>query len=125
MRLATALAAALVCAGCGTTSSNITVGTGNFTVDPVRQRTALLAVKETPTIPEGGVEVARVDASRCHQSRSQVAPTQADVIADLKIAAYAKGANGIAAVTLTKGYNAGLDCLSVLTGAAVAYTLKN
>ena len=67
--------------------------------------------------------VNEVSAGRCHRSFVEEAPTEAAVLTDLKIAAYAQGADGITAVKISKESGLNRNCWYVLGGTAQAFTL--
>ena len=60
----------------------------------------------------------------CHRSFVEEAPNEAAVLTDLKIAAYAQGADGITAVKISKESGLNRNCWYVLGGTAQAFTLR-
>lgn len=112
-------------AGCGMHSANLRVGTQQSLASLADQRAAQLTVAIYPSVPEGGVVVGPVDAARCHRFSNQSPPTDADVTSDLKIAAYAKGANGLTDVRITKKSGLTSDCWHILNGTATAITVPS
>lgn len=120
-RVLACLAASLALSACATHSSNLRVGNESSLASLADQREAMRAVQEYPTIPEGAEAVGTVDAGRCHRSFVQSAPTRDNVVADLKIAAYAKGADGIANVVIEKKSGLSDNCWYVLNGTATAF----
>jgi uncharacterized protein YbjQ (UPF0145 family) len=87
------------------------------------QRDAMRSVREYPTLPAGAETIGTVDAGRCHRSFVQSAPTRENVVSDLKVAAYAKGADGIANIVIEKKSGLSDNCWYVLNGSAVAFRL--
>jgi hypothetical protein len=87
------------------------------------QREAMRAVQETPALPADAETIGTVDAGRCHRSFVTSAPTRENVVADLKVAAYAKGADGITDVVVEKKSGFSDNCWYVLNGTAVAFRL--
>ena len=67
--------------------------------------------------------VGTVTASRCHRNMLDKPPSEADVTADLMVAAYAKGADGITEVKMETSVGGALlkNCWHTLVGTAVAY----
>lgn len=123
----TALLLAFVAAtqmGCATSSSNMRIGTDTSYMSLRDQREAQTLVKEYREMPSGATKAGTVDASRCHRNSLQGAPSEADVLIDLKAAAYARGADGITDVKITTGSGLLLNCWSILTGTATALTVK-
>lgn len=117
------LAAALALTGCVTHSSNLRVGNEASLTSLADQRDAMRSVREYPSLPAGAETIGAVDAGRCHRSFVQSAPTRENVVADLKIAAYAKGADGIANIVIEKKSGLSDNCWYVLNGSAVAFRL--
>lgn len=115
------LSAALT--GCATHSSNLRVGNESSLTSLSDQRDAMRSVREYETVPLGAVVIGTVDAGRCHRSFVQSAPTRENVVDDLKVAAYAKGADGIAAITVEKKSGLSDNCWYVLNGTAKAFRL--
>jgi len=113
-------AALLTLSGCASNSSNMRVGNDMSYVSLKDQREAALTVTELQLMPEGAASLGTVTASRCHRNTMQAPPTVADVLADLKVAAYAKGADGITGVKVTEGTGLLLNCWTILGGEAIA-----
>ena len=118
----TMLASLAALAGC-THSSNLRVGNEAALSSLKDQREAMRAVQEYPAPPAEAETIGKVDAGRCHRSFVQEAPTRENVLADLKIAAYAKGADGITNVVIEKKSGLSDNCWYVLNGTAVAFRL--
>lgn len=110
--------------GCASQSSNMAVGTDMTYVSLKDQREAVMTVKDYPEIPAGATVVGKVDASRCHRNALHTAPTSAEVLIDLKIAAYARGADGISQVAIEPGSGLLQNCWSILSGTATAFQIK-
>jgi hypothetical protein len=87
-------------AGCATYSSNMVVGNDMKNVSLSDQRAASLTVKTYDTVPFNATVISRVDAGRCHRSFVESAPKTDILLIDLKLAAYALGANGIANISI-------------------------
>jgi len=109
--------------GCGTTSSNYSVGTQQSYTSLADQRAAS-QLSVVSTLPADGRRIGTVDAARCHRDFTQTAPKEEDVIADLKTAAYARGADGIAEVQISKASGLAQNCWYMLNGKAIAYAKK-
>ena len=114
--------AALFLAGCSTYSSNMRVGNDMSYASLADQRAAAVGVQVLDTAPAGSRSLGKVDAGRCHRSFVETSPAEEGVILDLKIAAFARGAD---AITVTVDKQSGLtkNCWYVLDGAAEAIAL--
>lgn len=110
--------------GCATHSSNLRVGNESSLTSLSDQRDAMRAVKEFPTLPSGAETIGTVDVGRCHRSFVTSAPTRENVVADLQVAAYAKGADGITNIVIEKKSGLSDNCWYVLNGTAVAFRLR-
>ena len=118
----------LICgliAGCSSYSSNLQVGNDQSYTSLKDQREAVRTVKAYESLPSGAEMLDVVSAGRCHRSFVEEAPTEAAVLMDLKIAAYAKGADGITDVSISKDSGLNRNCWYVLGGTAKAFTLGN
>jgi hypothetical protein len=111
--------------GCSSYSSNLQVGNDQSYASPKDQREAVRTVKVYQELPVGAEVIKTVSAGRCHRSFVEEAPTEAAVLTDLKIAAYAQGADGINAVSITKDSGLPRNCWYVLGGTAKAFTMSN
>lgn len=120
---AIACVSVIALSGCATHSSNLRVGNESSLTSLSDQRDAMRAVTEFPAMPSGAETIGTVDAGRCHRSFVTSAPTRENVIADLKVAAYAKGADGITSVVIEKKSGLSDNCWYVLNGTAVAFRL--
>lgn len=118
------IAAALALAGCATNSANMRVGTDMSYVSLKDQREASQAVQVAQQAPQGAVMLGQVDAARCHRNTLHSEPTEAEIVLDLKVAAYARGADGITAVNVTKTSGLMQNCWTILNGTAQAFQLK-
>lgn len=116
------VSSAVLLSGCSSFSSNFQVGNDLSYASLKDQREAMKSVKVYDAMPEGSESIGEVSASRCHRSFAEDAPTETTVLSDLKIAAYAKGADGISAVRITKASGLSRNCWYVLTGAAQAFS---
>jgi hypothetical protein len=88
------------------------------------QREAALAVKEYQGVPANAASIGSVDASRCHRNTLQAQPSEAEIKADLKVAAYARGADGIADVKITQGSGLLQNCWLIINGSATAFSIQ-
>lgn len=109
---------------CGMHSSNIRMGNEQSLMSLKDQHDAAISVREYVSTPAGARVIGRVDAARCHRYSNQSPPTEASVLADLKDAAYAKGANGITDVAIVKKSGITLDCWHILDGTATAIAVS-
>lgn len=115
------LLAVAVLAGCGSPSTNMRIGGVQSYESLKAQREAALSVVEVPAVPEGATAVAPVDASRCHRYQGDIEPTQEQLIEDLKAAAYARGADGIAAVQITRESGILRNCWHIITARGMMF----
>lgn len=69
-------------------------------------------------MPDGAVVLGKVDAGRCHKSFVETSPDENLVKIDLKVAAYAKGADGITDIKITKESGLTKNCWYILDGEA-------
>jgi hypothetical protein len=88
------------------------------------QRAASQTVAKADAVPQGASIVGAVDASRCHRFQGDIEPTDELVLGDLKAAAYARGADGVAAVSIVREIGLTRNCWYILTGRATAYRTK-
>lgn len=116
--LATALA------GCASNSANMRVGTDMTYASLKEQREASQTVQVLANAPAGAVQLGKVDAARCHRNTLQAEPTEAELLLDLKVAAYARGADGITSVQVTKSSGLMQNCWSIINGTAQAFQIK-
>lgn len=110
--------------GCATNSSNMRVGTDQSYVSLKDQREAITTVQEYSSLPVGARIIGSVDASRCHRNALQTEPTKDEVLIDLKVAAFAKGADGIMNVKIESVSGLMQNCWRILTGKAETIQLK-
>lgn len=110
--------------GCSSFSSNMQVGNDQSYLSLKDQREAVRTVKVYDTEPSGVESLGEVSASRCHRSFVEGAPEEATVINDLRVAAYAQGADGITDVKVSKESALSRNCWYVLSGTAKAFTLQ-
>ncbi len=117
------LLVSVLAAGCSSFSSNMQVGNEQSYLSLKDQREAVRAVRQYAVLPSGAEVLTEVSASRCHRSFVEDAPEEATLLNDLKIAAYAQGADGITAVQVTKESALSRNCWYVLNGTAKAFAL--
>lgn len=108
-------------AGCATRSANMAIGSDQSYASLADQRAASIAIVQSAQVPQGATVIGRIDASRCHRRFDETPPTDEMVIADLKVSAYAKGADGIADVQIERQSALLKNCWFAVNGAAVAY----
>lgn len=114
---------AILLTGCSSYSSNMQVGNDQSYASLKDQREAMKVVKVLDAAPSGAEALGAVSAARCHRSFVEEAPTEENVLTDLKIAAYAKGADGLTDVRISKESGLSRNCWYVLTGTAQAFML--
>lgn len=120
MRLPWLCVGGLLLSACGMHSSNLRVGNEQSMISLRDQHEAALTVTKYDAMPGGAQVIGPVDAARCHRLSNETAPTDDMVLADLKNAAYAKGANGITAVVIVKKSGLSSNCWHILDGRATA-----
>lgn len=114
---------AIVLAGCSGLSSNFRVGNDQSYASLADQREAIKHVQEYAVAPPGAKSLGEVDAGRCHRIQGAVEPSEAIVKTDLKVTAYAQGADGISDITFTKQAALTLNCWYIITGKAMMLSL--
>lgn len=110
--------------GCANQAANMHVGSDMTYISLKDQREAVMVVKEYKEIPEGAVSIGEVLAARCHRNTLDAPPKDSDVVIDLKVVAYAKGADGITAISIEKESGLLKNCWAIYNGKAMAFTLK-
>lgn len=116
-------AALLGGSGCATYSSNVRVGNDMSYVSLGDQRTASRTIQVLESAPAGATDLGEIDAGRCHRSFVETAPAEQAVMLDLKIAAYALGADAITGVKLEKQSALTKNCWYMFDGKARALRL--
>lgn len=122
-----ALLALIACTffyGCASNSANMRVGTDMTYLSLKDQREASLSVREYDALPPGAQNLGTVDASRCHRNTLQAQPTDAELKLDLKVAAYARGADGITNIKIQSSSGLLQNCWSIINGTATALTVR-
>lgn len=109
--------------GCASQSGNIMRGTEAYGYSLSEQREALRVVSVSQNLPEEATAIGSVDASRCHRNTLESEPTEEMIRNDLRIFAYAKGADGICGITINKESGLLKNCWYILTGKATMYRL--
>ena len=97
------------------------VGTSQSYLSIGEQREALRAVREEAALPQGVKGLGSVDAQRCHRNSNDIEPTDDLVTIDLRVAAFARGADGIAQVKTEKQSGLIKNCWYVLTAVATMF----
>lgn len=115
---------AVALAGCAGHSSNLRVGNDQTYASLTDQREAIKNVAEYQDTPSGAKILGAVDAGRCHRLQGSIEPSEELVKADLKVTAYARGADGISHITFKKEPALTLNCWYILTGEAMMFSLK-
>ena len=87
-----------------------------------REASRTITVYQTP--PEGYKVIGTIDAGRCHRSFVETSPAEQTVLLDLKLAAYALGADAISNVIIEKQSALTKNCWYMLDGKATALKLK-
>ena len=122
---AAALLAAVALSGCSTYSSNMRVGNDMTYASLGDQRAASQSVQVLDEPPAGATVIGPVDAGRCHRSFVETSPSEQQVLLDLKIAAYALGADAISNVVIDKQSAITKNCWYMLDAKAKALRIKS
>lgn len=117
------LAVLLAGSGCATYSSNMRVGNDMSYASLGDQRAASQTIKVLESAPLAATDLGEIDAGRCHRSFVETAPAEQAVLLDLKIAAYAIGADAITDVHIEKQSALTKNCWYMLDGKARALRL--
>ena len=118
------IASVIVLGGCSTYSSNMQVGNDQSYLSLKDQREAIRAVAQYDSLPEDATVLGKVNAARCHRSLAEKLPDETMVVIDLKVAAYARGADGIADVKITKQSGLTKNCWHIIDAEAVIFMNK-
>lgn len=126
MKIFQCFAAAVVVslAGCSTYSSNMRVGNDMSYASLGDQRTASQTIRVLDAAPSDAEDMGELDAGRCHRSFVETSPAEQAVLLDLKIAAYALGADAITDVKIEKQSALTKNCWYMLDGKARALRLN-
>lgn len=117
------IAVLLASAGCTQYSSNLQVGNEQIYTSLKDQREALRTVRQYEALPAGAEVLGPVEAGRCHRSWVEKEPDESSLLIDLKVAAFAKGADGITDVKFSKDSGLNRNCWYILGGSAVMFAL--
>jgi hypothetical protein len=120
-----ALAFLSLTTGCASNSANMMVGNSMSYLSLSDQREASRTVVQYDSVPDEALHLGEVEAARCHRRTDQAPPTEETLVMDLKIAAYAKGADGIADIKINKVSGLNQNCWYVLDGRAQMYTIQS
>lgn len=114
----------LLLSGCSSHSGNTMLGTTSYNYSLSEQREALRTVAVAQALPDDAVNMGPVDAARCHRNSLDAEPTEDMILTDLRMFAYAKGADGIYDVNIFKESGLLKNCWHILNGKASMYKLK-
>lgn len=115
----------LAITGCSSQMANIRTGNDLPNVNVTDLREAMRTVKVYPALPSEALNLGELSASRCHRNFLDDAPTNEAVLIDLKVSAYAQGADGLTQVSFTKESGLSSNCWQILKGTATAFSLPN
>jgi len=110
--------------GCSTYSSNMMVGHDVAYTSLGDQRAASTKVSVYEFRPEGSQDLGLVEVGRCHRNFTETPPDETLVLLDLKIAAYARGADALAGVKIDRVSALTKNCWYMLVGSARALKLS-
>ncbi|WP_152597828.1 hypothetical protein [Novilysobacter arseniciresistens] len=120
---ASMLAVVVALSGCATYSSNMRVGNDMSYASLADQRAASQTIQVLDVAPSDATVLGSVDAGRCHRSFVETAPAEQMVLLDLKLAAYALGADAITDINVEKQSALTKNCWYMLDGKAKALRL--
>jgi hypothetical protein len=123
MRWIYAAVVVVVLGGCATPSTNMRIGNEQSYTSLQYQRESALAVAEHIDMPAGAVQIGPVDASRCHRFQGDIEPGKEILMADLKAAAYARGADGIYGAAVVAESGLLRNCWHIITARAIMFKL--
>ena len=107
--------------GCSTYSSNMRVGDDMSHYNIEERRAAVRSVGVYDTAPKNSKKIGVVTASRCHRRFTESGPNENILMTDLKIAAYAQGADGITDVEIDKQSGLTANCWYIINAKATAF----
>ena len=119
--LSLAASFAIVLTACANPSTNMRVGGEQSYLSLQGQREAALSVEQVDAVPAGATAIGPVDASRCHRYQGDIEPSTELLLADLKAAAYARGADGIARVDVVRESGILRNCWYIWTAKGTMY----
>lgn len=121
-KLLTLMIAGSLSAGCATTqSANMQVGTSQSYLSIAEQRDAIRSVRVEKSVPVGSSVLGPIDAQRCHRNTNEIEPSDELVTIDLQVAAYARGADGIADLEFKKQSALTKNCWYTITGTGIMF----
>lgn len=121
MRLLFISAIAISVTACSSQSANMRVGTAQSLASLEDQRAAVREVVIVDSLPDGALEMDAVDASRCHRDFTDRAPSDDLVLQDLKVTAYARGADGIHSVETSRTTGLLRNCWYTITARGIMF----
>ena len=112
------LSVAFLLSGCVSAGYEGQVGT-MLSNDQIRdQRVANKTIMVFESVPDGYSAMDSISVRRCHRSFSEAKPSQAALITDLKIAAYAAGGDAISNITTEQKNGLAANCWYVIEATA-------
>lgn len=108
-------------------STNMQVGQSQSYLSLADQRMAVQSVRLVDQAPPEAELIGQVEASRCHRNFLDNAPEADNVLIDLKVAAFAQGADLITNFKVDQNTGGALfkNCWHIKTGTADAYSLPD
>ena len=88
-------------------------------------RKGIRILNESQELPEFSRVLTRLEVSRCHQNWNQEKPSQATLVDDLVLAAYAQGADAISDIEFTSSTGLLKNCWLILSASATAIAFPN
>ena len=114
------LTGCVMAGGEGTRSNFVDTSAGSLT----DRRAAMRAVDVVKLQPAGATSLGGVSARRCHRYFTEEEPNDVALTADLKVAAYAAGADAIRIASVEQVNGLAADCWYVLEAKAEMYRLR-
>ncbi len=108
----------------GCSNANYKTGTAIQYDSLADLRAANVAVKVYEEIPDNASEITTIKAERCHRDWNDPAPTEATLIINLKMQAYAYGFDGIKIGVVEKNSGLMKNCWYLYTATAEAFKVR-
>lgn len=110
--------------GCASSSSNMRVGQDQTYISLSEQRDAVKNVKIIKNISSDYKLIGHVEASRCHRNFLENEPLTDNIIIDLQVSAFAKGADAITNISFDDSVGGAIlkNCWHIKNGYADMYS---
>lgn len=118
----------IILSGCATTQGPSGPGivgnnrNNNYSLKDLREANKI--VKYSDKLPSNAEVIGKFTVRRCHRWATDPVPSEKTLINDLKLAAYAEGADGIAGFELKKSSGLLYNCWQLRDATSTFYKLK-